>query len=161
MVTFIVTFISNLIPMKIINHIISLTTNATLDFIDITDKIKKVVKEQGIKNGVVNIQSLHTTMAVIIQEAEPLLIGDLKQTLEKVAPRTVKYMHDNFEIRTVNMHPNEPVNGHSHCKALFLTSNVFLNVVKSGLQLGKWQSIFAVELDDARPRQIALQIIGE
>lgn len=137
-----------------------LTTNATLDFIDITDKVLKMIKEKGVKNGVINIQSMHTTMAVIIQEAEPLLLGDLKKTLEKVAPRTTKYMHDNFSIRTVNMNPNEPINGHSHCKALFLTPGVFLNIAKSKLQLGKWQRIFAVELDDARPRMIALQIIG-
>jgi len=147
--------------MKIANHIISLSTQATLDFIDITEKVKSVINEKGIKDGVINIQSLHTTMAVIIQEAEPLLLGDLKETLEKVAPRTVKYMHDNFDIRTVNMNPNEPINGHSHCKAVFLTPGVFLNIVKSKLQLGQWQHIFAVELDDARPRQIALQIIGK
>ena len=147
--------------MKIINHVLSLTTNATLDFIDITDKVRKVIGEKGIKNGVINVQSMHTTMAVIIQEAEPLLLGDLKKTLEKVAPRTMEYMHDNFEIRTVNMNPNEPINGHSHCKAVFLTPGVFLNIVKSKLQLGKWQRIFAVELDDSRPRQIALQIIGK
>lgn len=59
----------------------------------------------------------------------------------------MKYMHDNFKIRTVHMHPNEPVNGHSHCKALFL--------------IGEWQRIFAVELDDSRPRRIALQIMGK
>jgi secondary thiamine-phosphate synthase enzyme len=147
--------------MRIINHVISLTTKATLDFIDVTEKIKKIVKENGVKNGVINVQSMHTTMAVIIQEAEPLLIGDLKKTLEKVAPRTYKYMHDNFKIRTVNMNPNEPINGHSHCKAVFLTPGVFLNIVKSELQLGKWQRIFAVELDNSRPRKIALQIIGK
>ncbi|MDQ1283765.1 MAG: hypothetical protein QG620_113 [Patescibacteria group bacterium] len=147
--------------MKIKNHIIKLTTSATLDFIDITDKVVKIVKEKGIKDGVINIQSMHTTMAVIIQEAEPLLLGDLKKTLEKVAPRTMKYMHDNFEIRTVNMNPNEPINGHSHCKALFLTPGVFLNIVEEKLQLGKWQRIFAVELDNARPRMINLQMIGE
>jgi secondary thiamine-phosphate synthase enzyme len=147
--------------MKIVNHVLSLTTNATLDFIDVTDKVKKIIKEKGIKDGVINVQSMHTTMAVIIQEAEPLLIGDLKKTLEKVAPRTMEYMHDNFDIRTVNMNPNEPINGHSHCKAVFLTPGVFLNIVKSKLQLGKWQRIFAVELDDSRPRQIALQIIGK
>ena len=147
--------------MKIINHIIKITTSATLDFIDITDKIKKIIKKHGIKDGVVNIQSMHTTMAVIIQEAEPLLLGDLKKTLDKVAPRTIRYMHDNFKIRTVNMHPDEPKNGHSHCKAMFLTSNVFLNIAKSKLQLGKWQTIFAVELDNSRKRQIALQIIGQ
>lgn len=147
--------------MKIINHIIKLSTSATLDFIDVTDKVKKIVKDKGIKDGIINVQSMHTTMCVIIQEAEPLLLGDLKKTLEKVAPRTMKYMHDNFEIRTVNMNPNEPVNGHSHCKAVFLTPGVFLNIVKSELQLGQWQRIFAVELDDARPRKIALQIIGK
>lgn len=147
--------------MKIINHLIKLKTVATLDFIDITDKIKKKLKKAGIKRGVINIQSLHTTMAIIVQEGEPLLITDLKKVLEKVAPRTTKYMHDNFDIRTVNMNPNEPVNGHSHCKAMFLTTSSFLNVMNGQLQLGKWQRIFAVELDNARPRQIALQIIGE
>lgn len=146
--------------MKIKNHIIRMTTNATLDFIDITEKVRKIIKEKGVKDGIINIQSMHTTMAVIIQEAEPLLLGDLKKTLEKIAPRTMKYMHDNFQIRTVNMNPNEPINGHSHCKAVFLTPGVFLNIVKSELQLGRWQRIFAVELDDARPRKIALQIIG-
>ncbi|HLN18831.1 MAG TPA: secondary thiamine-phosphate synthase enzyme YjbQ [Patescibacteria group bacterium] len=146
--------------MRIINHIIKISTNATLDFIDVTDKVKKIVKENGIKDGIINIQSMHTTFSVIIQEAEPLLLGDLKKTLEKAAPKTMKYMHDNFKIRTVNMNPNEPMNGHSHCKAVFLTPGIFLNIVKSELQLGKWQRIFAVELDNARPRKIALQIIG-
>lgn len=147
--------------MKVVNHIIKLSTNATLDFIDVTDKVKSIIKEKGIKDGIINIQSMHTTMAVIIQEAEPLLIGDLKKTLDKLVPRTMKYMHDNFKIRTVNMHPNEPVNGHSHCKAMFLTPCVFLNIVESKLQLGKWQRVFAIELDDARKRKIALQIMGQ
>ncbi|MFA6285715.1 MAG: secondary thiamine-phosphate synthase enzyme YjbQ [Parcubacteria group bacterium] len=147
--------------MKIINHLIKLKTVATLDFIDITDKVKSKLKKAGIKRGVINIQSLHTTMAVIVQEGEPLLITDLKKVLEKVAPRTTKYMHDNFDIRTVNMNSNEPINGHSHCKAMFLTTSSFLNIINGKLQLGQWQRIFAVELDKARPRQIALQIIGE
>jgi len=81
--------------------------------------------------------------------------------LERVAPRTMKYMHDNFDIRTVNMHPNEPVNGHSHCKAMFLATSSFLNIINGKLQLGKWQRIFAVELDNARTRRIALQIMGK
>ncbi|HDZ85952.1 MAG TPA: YjbQ family protein, partial [Candidatus Moranbacteria bacterium] len=74
--------------MKIINHIIKLKTATTLDFIDVTDKIQKKIKAAGIKDGVINIQSLHTTMAVIVNEAEPLLIEDMKKLLEKMAPRT-------------------------------------------------------------------------
>jgi secondary thiamine-phosphate synthase enzyme len=147
--------------MKIINQVIKLKTATTLDFIDITDKVQKKIKEAGIKNGIINIQSLHTTMAVIVNEAEPLLISDMKKLLEKMAPRTYKYMHDNFKVRTVHMHPDESTNGHAHVKAVYLPTSTFINVIKNKLQLGEWQRIFAVELDESRPRKVALQIIGE
>jgi secondary thiamine-phosphate synthase enzyme len=147
--------------MKIKNEIIKLKTATTLDFIDITDKIQRKIKAAGVKNGIINIQSLHTTMAVIVNEAEPLLIEDMKKLLKKLAPRTYKYMHDNFKIRTVHMHPNESKNGHSHVRALYLPTSTFINVSKNKLQLGQWQRVFAVELDRSRPREIALQIIGE
>lgn len=147
--------------MRIVNHVIELTTSTTLDFIDITEKIQKKIKASKIKNGVINIQSMHTTMAVIVNEAEPLLILDMKVLLEKLAPRTYKYMHDNFKIRTVNMGPDEKANGHAHNKALHLPTSTMLNVVKNTLQLGTWQRVFAIELDCSRPRKIALQIIGE
>lgn len=147
--------------MKITNHIIELKTATTLDFIDITDKIQKILHKIEIKNGIINIQSLHTTMAVIVNEAEPLLIGDIKKMLEKIAPHTSEYMHDNFEIRTVNMCDGECQNGHSHCKAVHLPTSQLLNVLENKLQLGQWQRIFAVELDRSRPRKVALQIIGE
>ena len=147
--------------MKIKNHIISLKTATTLDFIDITDKVKKVLKNIKIKNGIINIQSMHTTMAIIVNEAEPLLIGDMKKALERIAPRTMEYMHDNFEIRTVNMCDDECKNGHSHCKAIYLASSQMLNIISNKIQLGKWQRVFAIELDRSRPRKIALQIMGE
>ncbi|PIU09136.1 MAG: secondary thiamine-phosphate synthase enzyme [Candidatus Moranbacteria bacterium CG_4_8_14_3_um_filter_34_16] len=146
--------------MKIINEILELKTATTLDFIDITEKIQKKIKKSGIKNGVINIQSLHTTMSIIVNEAEPLLISDMKKLLEKLAPRTMKYMHDNFEIRTVNMCDGECANGHSHNKAIHLPTSTMLNIVKSSLQLGTWQRIFAIELDRSRSRKVALQIIG-
>jgi secondary thiamine-phosphate synthase enzyme len=147
--------------MKIKNEIIKLKTATTLDFIDITEKVQKKIKEAGVKNGIVNIQSLHTTVAVIVNEAEPLLIADMKTLLEKIAPRTYEYMHDNFEIRKVNMCNGECKNGHSHNKAIHLPTSVMMNIFRNKLQLGQWQRVFAVELDRSRPRQIALQIIGE
>ncbi len=147
--------------MKIINHVIKLKTAAEMDFIDITEKVQKKIKDAGIKNGIINIQSLHTTMAVIVNEAEPLLIADMKVLLEKMAPRTYKYMHDNFEIRTVNMCDGECANGHAHNKSIHLPTSTLLNITKNKIQLGQWQRIFAVELDRSRPRQIALQIIGK
>ncbi|MBM3256702.1 MAG: YjbQ family protein [Candidatus Moranbacteria bacterium] len=147
--------------MRIRNHIIKIATQATLDFIDITEKIQSVLKKAGVKNGVVNIQSFHTTMAVIVNEAEPLLISDMKNMLEKIAPEKANYQHDDFSIRTVNMCDGECHNGHSHCKAIFLPTSQILNIVNGRLQLGQWQRIFTIELDRARSRQVALQIIGE
>ena len=146
--------------MRIVNHIIKLSTSATLDFIDVTDKIQKKVQASGIKDGVINIQSLHTTVAVIVNEAEPLLIEDMKALLEKLAPRSYKYLHDNFEIRTEHMSPGEYINGHAHNKAIHLPTSTLLNVMGKKLQLGSWQRVFVIELDQARPRQIALQIMG-
>lgn len=147
--------------MKIKNEIIKLKTATTMDFIDITDKIQAKIKKAGVKNGIINIQSLHTTMAVVVNEAEPLLIMDMKKLLKKLAPRTYKYMHDNFKIRTVHMHADENKNGHSHIKAMYLPTSTILNVSDNKLQLGQWQRVFAVELDRSRSREIALQIIGK
>lgn len=147
--------------MKITNHIINLKTAISLDFIDITEKIQEKIKEAGINKGIINIQSLHTTMAIVVNEAEPLLIMDMKKLLEKLAPRTYKYAHDNMKIRTVNVCDDECANGHAHNKAIHLPTSTTLNIIKNQLQLGTWQRIFAVELDRSRPRQIALQIIGE
>lgn len=147
--------------MKILNKIIELKTKSTLEFIDVTDKIQNILKKAKVKQGIINIQSLHTTMAVIVNENEPLLIGDIKKTLERIASQSSEYQHDDFTIRTVNMCDGECQNGHSHCKAICLATSQILNILNSQLQLGQWQRIFAVELDRSRPRKIALQIMGE
>ncbi len=147
--------------MQIKNQIIKLTTKETLEFIDITDKIQSKIKEANIKNGLINIQTLHTTTAVIVNEAEPLLIEDMKNLLNKLAPQNYNYQHDNFEIRTVNMCDGECANGHAHNKAIHLPTSVLLNIVNNELQLGTWQRIFFIELDRSRQRQIALQIMGK
>jgi secondary thiamine-phosphate synthase enzyme len=146
--------------LKVKNHTINLRTAASLDFIDITEKIQDRIKRSGITEGIINIQSLHTTLSIVVNEAEPLLIMDMKKLLRKLAPRTAQYLHDNFKIRTVHMHPDESKNGHAHNKALYLPTSAILNITKNQLQLGEWQRVFAIELDNSRPRRVALQIIG-
>lgn len=147
--------------MKILNKIIELKTQSTLEFIDLTDKIQNILKQAKVEKGIVNIQSLHTTMAVVVNENEPLLIGDIKKTLERIASEKADYRHDDFTIRTVNMCEGECQNGHSHCKAICLSTSQILNIIKGQLQLGQWQRVFAIELDRSRPRKVALQIMGE
>lgn len=147
--------------MNILNTVISLETKGCFDIIDITEKVKRFVQESKIENGLVNIQSQHTTAAVFVNENEPELLKDFKNHLEKLAPKNDKYHHDNFDIRTVNMCEDECANGHAHCKAIHLPTNVCLNLVSNEIKLGTWQRVMFIELDRSRKRQIHAQIIGE
>ena len=137
-----------------------LLTDECLQFIDLTVAIRQFIEDSGITNGLLNVQTRHTTTAIIVNENEPLLLEDLKKTLERLAPRTVSYAHDDFEIRTENLTPDERANGHAHCKALFLRSSETLNITHGELDLGRWQRVFFIELDCARPRTISLTILG-
>ncbi|HQO27763.1 MAG TPA: secondary thiamine-phosphate synthase enzyme YjbQ [Candidatus Pacearchaeota archaeon] len=136
-------------------------TKELFDFIDLTDQIKDFLAGTGIKNGLVNIQCLHTSAALIVNELEPLLLEDIKANLQRTAPDNINYNHDDFDRRTVNMCPGECVNGHSHCKAIHLLPSVTLNFKEEQLQLGQWQRVILVELDRARPRTVQVQIIGQ
>jgi len=147
--------------MKTKNKIIEIKSKEQFDIVDLTDKIASFTRESEIKNGLVNIQSLHTTAVVLVQENEPLLLEDIKKTLERIAPQDIDYNHDDFDKRTVNMCDDECRNGHSHCKAVCLSTSVTLNLIDNKLQLGIWQRIMFIELDRARPRKIQIQILGE
>ena len=136
-------------------------TKGLLDFIDITDEVTDFLKESGIKNGLVNVQNLHTSSGLILNENEPLLIEDFKLHLEKIVPRDLRYNHDDFGRRTVNLCDDECVNGHSHCKAIYLPVNVTLNLINGEIQLGQWQRILFFELDRARKRRVQILIMGE
>lgn len=147
--------------MKTANKIFNCQTKKLFDFIDITDRVNNFVRQSKIINGLVNVQILHTSAALIFNENEPLLIRDIKKSLERIAPQSLVYQHDDFSKRTVNMCKDECINGHSHCKAIYLLVNVVLNLINRKLQLGQWQRIMLAELDRARPRKIQVQIIGE
>lgn len=134
-------------------------TGDCLEFIDLTDEIIGLVDKTGVRNGWVNIQTRHTTTAIIVNENEPLLQEDLKRMLESVAPRQAEYEHNDFS-RRVDIPPDEPANGHSHCKALFLPMSACVNIAAGQLQLGRWQRIFLLELDGWREREISVMVMG-
>ncbi|MFN0123034.1 MAG: secondary thiamine-phosphate synthase enzyme YjbQ [Blastocatellia bacterium] len=144
-----------------IHRQISVQTLACLQFIDLTDEIQRIVTETGIGVGTINVQTRHTTAAIVMNEHEPLLLEDLRATLERMAPRHGVYRHDDFTVRTANLTPDERPNGHAHCKMLLLRSSETVNIVNGRLLLGQWQRIFFVELDCARQREISLMVMGK
>ncbi|MDP3990714.1 MAG: secondary thiamine-phosphate synthase enzyme YjbQ [Candidatus Nealsonbacteria bacterium] len=147
--------------MKINHKTIEFQTKEELDFIDFTQEAQKFVAESNIQNGLLNIQTLHTTCLLLLNENEPLLLRDFKKHLSMISPKDIGYEHDDLSKRTVNVCQDECINGHSHCKAVHLPSNLVLNIIDNKLQLGQWQRVFLIELDRARIRNVQLQIIGE
>ena len=146
--------------LKVWHDEIELRTTQRLEFIELTDRVAEVVRDSGVLHGMVNIQTKHTTAALVVGEHEPLLLEDLRKVLEKLAPSTAAYRHDDFTVRTVNLCPDEEKNGHSHCKALFLRTSETLNVVDGRMELGQWQRIFVIELDGARVRRVSVTVLG-
>jgi len=142
------------------NKILNIQSKDLFDIVDLTDEVKSFVKESKIEDGLINIQTLHTTATIVVQEKEPLLMQDIKEMLLRLIPKDKEYNHDDFDRRTVNMCDDECRNGHSHCKALFLPTSVTLNIIGKKLQLGAWQRILFIELDRARPRKIQMNIIS-
>lgn len=147
--------------LKTYHEPIHVDTRECLEFVEITDRVREAVRRSGVRNGLVNVQTRHTTTAILVGEHEPLLLHDLKQTLERLAPSHGPYRHDDFTVRTVNMCPEEEKNGHSHCKALFLRSSECLNIVDGRMDLGQWQRIFLIELDRPRSRTVSVMVLGE
>ena len=108
-----------LAPVPISCHaLIRLDTTRSTEFIDLTDRLQQLVARTRIHCGILNLQTLHTTTAVVVNELEPLLLEDFEALLEAAAPRNAGYRHDDLRCRTVNLTPDERINGHAHCRAV-------------------------------------------
>ena len=151
-----------LAPASICRHAaIRIRTALATQFVDLTDDIEALLEEAPVRCGLINIQTLHTTTAIVVNEHEPLLLVDFATILDSAVPSGVRYPHDDPAARTVNLTPDERVNGHAHCRALLLGTSTSLNIVDSRLRLGRWQRVFFVELDGPREREISVVIVGE
>ena len=138
-----------------------LETQQPIQFVDITDAVAELVRVSGLREGVANVFSRHTTAAVCIQEDEPLLLEDLREFLERSAPATAHYRHNDFRVRTDHMHDDESPNGHAHCQQIMLGTSESVPVTEGELLLGTWQRIFLVDLDGPRKaREVMIQALG-
>jgi secondary thiamine-phosphate synthase enzyme len=145
-------------PMETFTGSLSYKTDGAGDVIDITDDVQALVQRSGARSGLVHICSSHTTAAIRINENEPLLFGDFRRMLDRLAPPG-EYDHDDLARRN-GVPLDEPRNGHSHCQHLLLSSSESLPLVGGRLSLGTWQRILLIELCSSRPRQVTVQVVG-
>ena len=121
-------------------------TNAKAEMIDITDRIRILLKESKIKSGVCHVFVPHTTAAVTINEnADPDVPRDILMELEKIVPFNDNYRH---------------VEGNSaaHVKASVLGASETVFIENGELVLGTWQSIFFCEFDGPRSRRVIVML---
>ncbi|MBX7147496.1 secondary thiamine-phosphate synthase enzyme YjbQ [bacterium] len=132
---------------------------------DLTEQSYDWVKESGIQNGLLTIQTMHTTCFISVNELdEPCLLGDINNMLREVAPKTKSYLH-NGPLRWKNLCADDHKcdrNGDAHVKSFLFGNPSQTVIVKDGTPLwGQWQRVCLIDLDGPRNRQVAVQILGE
>ncbi|MBW4643722.1 MAG: secondary thiamine-phosphate synthase enzyme YjbQ [Goleter apudmare HA4340-LM2] len=145
--------------MIIFNKIIEIETKPGINIHHITPQIQEFISSTSIKNGQVLVFSRHTTTALAINENEVRLLEDIKVFLQKLAPESDQYLHNDLHLRDVP--EDEPINAHSHLMAIILNTSEVIPIVDGNLALGTWQSVLFFELDGPRKRTVSLQLSGE
>ncbi len=145
--------------MKIYKEKIKFNSTTQIEFIDITSDIQDVIERSGVREGNVCVFVQHTTMGMIINHNEPMLLQDFMRVLYHFAPLDERYSHDLFEL-TKNNKADGRSNGHSHCKAMLVGASVNVPVENGVMMLSNLQSIFAVEFDGSRDRDAIVHVTG-
>ena len=124
-------------------------TTTRTELIDITDRVRTIVKESGVKDGICVVSTRHITSGIIVNENESGLRKDILEMLETLAPENKNYAHNQIDN-----------NAYAHLRAVLLGNGAVLPLEDGHLVLGTWQSIFFVELDGPRNRSVNVKIIG-
>ena len=120
---------------------------------DVTAEVERLVAESGVRNGMVVVSLTGSTGAVTTIEYESGALADLRRALERVAPAGEDYAH--------NARWGDG-NGFSHVRSALLKTSIALPVVDGRVQLGTWQQVVAINLDNrAREREVVAVVVGE
>jgi len=126
---------------------ISIKTTSRAEFVDITSRIEKIVKDSKIKNGLCVIFCPHTTAGLTINEnADPSVKKDIIEHLEELVPAGKGYSHSEG-------------NSDAHIKSALTGSSLNVIIEEGALALGTWQGIYFCEFDGPRHRQVYVKIL--
>lgn len=122
-------------------------------FIDVTGDVARWLSTGRAGDGLVTLFLRHTSASLTIQEnADPDVLRDLGDTLDRLAPRDLPYFHGS----------EGPDDMPAHIRTMLTATSLAVPVKAGAMLLGTWQAIYLVEHRD-RPhrREIALHFIGE
>ena len=137
--------------MKTYTKYLTMCTSERIQFVNITSEVENIVRESGIKEGIVLINPMHITASVFINDNESGLLKDFKNWLEKLAPQKFNYNH----------HQTGEDNGFAHLWRTIMGRETSIAITKGRLDFGPWESIFYGEFDGQRNKRILIKILGE
>ena len=139
--------------MQQIFHEIKITTTGQ-GLYDFTDQTINWVNKQKISNGILNINILHTSASIIIQEnADPDVLHDLKNFFDKLVP-----MENKLYKHTTEGKDDMP----AHIKSALTNNQISLSIKDGNLLLGTWQGLYLFEHRlEAHSRNIVHHFIGQ
>jgi secondary thiamine-phosphate synthase enzyme len=140
---------------RMFNRVIEWVTGERLELINITERINDLVRKSGVREGLVHIQSLHTTAAVFLNEWQDALLHDMKTCLEEMVDRERHWRHNDPQYSDC-----ERANADSHLRGMLMGQTLCLQVRNAKVLLGTWQSIIFAEFDGPRSRTLAVQVSG-
>jgi secondary thiamine-phosphate synthase enzyme len=138
-----------------LTHRLSFRTTEEVEFVNITDQVRELLSRDGMRDGSVLVQSLHTTAAVFINEWQQALLHDFRHLLEQLAPNDIAWRHNDPKYSDC-----ERGNATSHLRAALLGPCATVPISSGELGLGTWQSIIFAEFDGPRERSVLVRLAG-
>lgn len=127
--------------------IIEVDTGKTC-MIDITSKVRDVIRRSGVCDGICIIFSMHTTAGITINEnADPDVKTDMLYGLDKAFPIRDEYRHAEG-------------NSHAHLRTSCVGPSTTVIVSDGEPVLGTWQGIYLCEFDGPRTRKVAVKVLN-
>ena len=140
--------------MKSITEYLTFQLPERMGFENITPRLEAIVRQSGIREGLLLCNAMHITASVFINDDEPGLHADYKKWLERLAPFDASpqtYAHN----RTGED------NADAHMKRQIMGREVVIAITNGRLYFGPWEQVFYSEFDGKRPKRVLVKIIGE
>ena len=133
----------------------TIQTSRRVELIDLTDRVMTIARATGVREGIVSLASLHTTLALFVNESQMALLADIQQFLERLVRQDGEWLHNDPAHSDCDR-----LNADAHLRALLLGHSLTLPVSGGEVVLGRWQRLLVAELDGPRERALRLTVIG-
>lgn len=140
---------------KVASTTLIVTTKERVELKVITDQIAEFVSQTPIREGVVQISSLHTTAGIMLNETQDALLEDMKAMFEQAVPAGAYYKHNDPQHSDCARR-----NAVAHLRSIIVGNSLTIPIETGKMKLGVWQQVFFTEFDGPNNRKVHVQVMG-